>query len=247
MKKILCLALALIMIMMVAVACKKDKTGAGESSSTNDTGTPDFNGSTLSSDTKNPDESNVPAVDENDRLLEECNETVYVINSDLRLRSAMNFDDDSNIKTTVPVGTKLQRIAKGVIGDEQWSKVVYDNKEYYTSSKYLSTEKDGAADTSIETTPETDPEVTLTFEDRDETVYVNPGDNAEAAYIRSTPDKSGTENVVGTAVKGTELKRTGIMFENPDDPEKLGWSRVEYNGKVCYIRNSQLTTEKPAA
>ena len=231
MKKILCLTLALLMIMMMAVACKKDKTDGAEST---DAGTPDYDGSVPSGNEDDPDESKGYFGEEDEDVLVECNDTVYVVNAPngLNLRSSMNTDGAA--ASWVKEGTELKRIAKG----DEWSKVVYQNKEYYAISKYLSTEPGGAPDTK----PETSPEVDIVFEDRNETVYVK-----ESAKIRSTPDKTNDENVVDWLDAGTELKRTGIAYDTENDPEGLGWSRVEYLGKVCYIRNSTLSDTNPNA
>ena len=236
MKKILCLALALLMILVVATACKKD-----DETNTDNNGTPDYNG-TSSSGTKDSgeDDENDPVDEEKEALLTACDEVVYVINAPngLRLRSTMNFDSETNVKEVIKEGTALKRIAKGTIGDENWSKVVYENVEYYTSSRFLSTEKDGQS--------EVTPGITIEFTACDEIVYA-----AEASNLRSTPDKSDKNNIVKDVAKGTELKRTGVMYEakdpidNPDGT--LGWSRVELEGKTYYMRNSVLTTTKPAA
>ena len=233
MKKILCLALALLMIVSVAVACKKDGDGGAES--TNETGTPEYSGTNPSTGANDPTETNDPITEDKESVLVACDEIVYTT-ADLRLRSSMSFDDDSNIQITVSVGTQLKRIAKGVYGDEQWSKVVYDNKEYYTSSKYLSDTKGGT-----ETAPETSPEAEIAFTDCDETVYVIE----ENANYRSAPVKSDA-SIVKSLAKGTAVKRTGIAYDKENDPEGLGWSRVEIEGKTYYMRNSVLSTTAPA-
>ena len=235
MKKILCITLALLMIILACASCKKDEPDVEE---TPDNGVPSQSApastpeSTPESAPESTPESSGPNKEDS---LVECDETVYVVNAPngLRLRSAMDFDDDSNIKVVVPTGTELRRIATAEVGDEMWSKVVYENKEYYTSSKYLSTNKNDAV--------ETDPVVTMEFEQREETVYIT-----EPANLRLTPDKTDNNNIAIDLPAGTELKRTGIAFDTENDPEGLGWSRVEYEGKTYYIRNSLLATEKPA-
>ena len=233
MKKILCLALALLIIVLACAACKKDEPEASETPADS---IPDQVESSTPAEsvesTPAESENKTPAADKESCLVE-CDETVYVIKSDLRLRTAMDFDDDSNIKVVVPVGTELKRVAKGEVGDEMWSKVVYEGVEYYTSSKFLST--------NIEDTIETEPVITMEFETCDETVYV-----LAPANLRITPDKTDNSNVAIDLPKGTELKRTGIAYDTENDPEGLGWSRVEYQGKTYYIRNSLVATELPA-
>lgn len=51
--------------------------------------------------------------------------------------------------------------------------------------------------------------------------------------LRSTPDSSVDNNIVATAAKGTELKRTGIN-------DAIGWSQVEYNGQTLYCATRYL-------
>ena len=78
---------------------------------------------------------------------------------------------------------------------------------------------------------ESEEEEAFTVSEMDDTVYITGG----SVNLRAGP---GTDyDVVTTQVKGTELKRTGAV-EN-------GWSRVEYDGKVCYIYNDYISTEKP--
>ena len=235
MKKILCLTLALLMILAAATACKKD-----DETNNDNNGTPEYDGAATFGTDGDDDEDIDPVEDEKEAFLTACDEVVYVINAPngLRLRSTMNFDSETNVKEVIKEGTALKRVAKGTIGDENWSKVVYENVEYYTSSRFLSTEKDGQS--------EVTPSITIEFTDCDEIVYA-----AKASNLRSTPDKSDKNNIVKDIAKGTELKRTGVMYEakdpidNPDGT--LGWSRVELEGKTYYMRNSGLTTEKPAA
>jgi hypothetical protein len=74
---------------------------------------------------------------------------------------------------------------------------------------------------------------TASFTEVNETVYATSTVNIRASYTTSS-DK------VGSLSTGGSLTRTGI---GTGDAE--GWSRVEYNGKTCYISSSFLTTTKP--
>ncbi|MBQ9513226.1 MAG: hypothetical protein IJR58_08540 [Lachnospiraceae bacterium] len=51
--------------------------------------------------------------------------------------------------------------------------------------------------------------------------------------LRSTPDSDVDNNIVATATRGTQLKRTGIN-------DAIGWSRVEYDGKTLYCATRYL-------
>lgn len=79
------------------------------------------------------------------------------------------------------------------------------------------------ADRTMETAP--------SMEERSEVVYVN----ASSLNIRTAPDSDG--QIIGRAGRGSELKRTGYS---------QSWSRVEYQGQVCYAASQYLTTSQPA-
>lgn len=88
--------------------------------------------------------------------------------------------------------------------------------------------------TEAETTePETTvPETTeAVFTDVDETVYAT-----DTVNIRAAADKA--SEGLGKLRAGASIRRTGIGE---------AWSRVDYNGRNCYIASEYLTTEEPAA
>lgn len=72
---------------------------------------------------------------------------------------------------------------------------------------------------------------TVKFTDVNETVYTTERCNIRESY-------SSDSKKIATVNKDTKLKRTGIG-EN-------GWSRIEYDGKTCYITSQYLNKDKPA-
>lgn len=70
-------------------------------------------------------------------------ETVYVTGSQVNIRA--EYSTDSAVVAKVGKGTELKRIGYS----DTWSKVLYQDREYYISSQYIST-----------TQPETEPETT---------------------------------------------------------------------------------------
>lgn len=70
----------------------------------------------------------------------------------------------------------------------------------------------------------------VTFSDVSETVYTTERCNVRKSYSTSSEK-------ITTLSKGATVKRTGVSSS--------GWSRVEYNGAVCYISSQYLTTTKP--
>ncbi len=70
---------------------------------------------------------------------EDVSDTVYVKSSDggsVRIRSACDTGDDSNILTYVSPGTALKRTGKG----EQWTRIDYNGTAGYISSGYITTQ-----------------------------------------------------------------------------------------------------------
>lgn len=231
MKKLLTLGLALVMVVLAIASCNP---GEGEASSTPNQPIP-TPPPTSSTPESTPEDTPPETPSDTDPIVEEivfenCDEAVYVVNTEfgLKLRTSTSFDGEANVADIVDPGTELRRI--GVHKD--WSKVVFENKEYFTSTKYLSTEKPSESDEEIDGK--------YVFEDVDEIVIVNTGYEDGQVNIYSKPSKNAPITDMALPTEGTELKRTGIAYDTEDDPEGLGWSRVIYNEKECYIRNSML-------
>ncbi len=236
MKKILALGLAIIMIVMAIVSCNPG--GKGDESSTpkesipsGPASSPDSTPDSTPGDST-PDSSTPPPAPVIE--FENRNETVYVVGTEygLKLRTETDFDDETNVAYYVSPGEELKRTGY----HETWSRIEYEGEEYYASSKFLSTEK---------TTEELPPEVTITFTPKNETVCVTTEEGEGGmANIRSYPSLD-SKYVITALAHGTELKRTGIAFDTENNPDgDLGWSRVEYEGQICYMRNSVLTVKK---
>ena len=226
MKRIISLALALLMIAVSMAACsKKDNNGGATTPVETIPSTPAATVDTTPTTTT--PETNAPEGESADVVFTNCDELVYVVDAKmLNLRKAPNFNDDSLVGT-VEYGTELRRI--GV--SDTWSKVVYNNAEYYVSSKYVSTVKPLDS--------------TTVFTEVNETVYV-----LRDANYRSVPSLADS-TIVDTIAKGTAITRTGIAYDTENDPEGLGWSRVEIvisesgDTEVYYMRNSVLSTQAP--
>lgn len=110
--------------------------------------------------------------------------------------------------------------AEGIV----WSRISYKGEVCYVSSALLSNE----------------PKVSdsITFTDVTDTVYVT----AESSLsIRS--DASLSSAVVDYAGKDTKLERTGIA--TAPDADGITWSRILYNGRVCYVSSAYVTTTAP--
>ena len=236
MKKIIASLLAIFMLASMLVAC----TGNNPKDTTKDpegTKIPlpsDQESTPVETPVETPAETDPPEVVE----FEEADEVVYVVKDveGLRLRSSLSFDDASNIKYTVAAGTELKRTGT----HETWSRVEYKGETLYCSAKYLTTE-----DPAVSTEPNVDH---IVFEEVDEKVFVDDPENKDgAAWYYSIPVLD-AQYRVNTFADGTEIQRTGIYYEDPEnDPEKLGWSRIVFEGNTYYMRNWVISTVAPGA
>lgn len=84
----------------------------------------------------------------------------------------------------------------------------------------------------IQETPMVSVEPEAGYETVQETVYTT-----DIVNVRSENSTDTRDNIVITLAKGKELYRVGVNDL---------WSRILYNGKVCYVATEYLTTEKPA-
>lgn len=110
--------------------------------------------------------------------------------------------------------------SQGQSSDIQRKKAQSDEKQKSMTASQVSANQ---ADRTKETAP--------SMEERSEMVYVN----ASSLNIRTAPGTDG--RVVGRAGRGSELKRTGYS---------QSWSRIEYQGQICYAASQYLTTSRPS-
>lgn len=221
MKKIISLALALVLVVFAFAACKNDEDTPSAS-------TPkDKVESTPEKDIVTPTEP------QDEIEFAPCDETVYTTVS-LRLRTSADFEVDDNIAMTVNPGTELNRIGY----HETYSKVIYEGKEYFCGTNYLTTEIPAESSGLGNSTP-TDDE----FDPCNDTVYVSTGFADGSAHIYSKADRSTMINDKVLA-EGTALTRTGVYYESETDPT-YGWTRFTLDGETYYIRNSQVSTTAP--
>ncbi len=200
MKNLLALLLAFMMVLSLA-AC-----GGGSETDT-DTET----------ETESETESEAPV----GNTFEPRDETVYIVGTNgLNIRTQPKVASD-NLITSKEEGFSFKRIGY----NEKWSKVIFDGKECYASSAYLST---------------LPPPV---FTDLRETVYVKV---ESSVYVREKPWTEA--EALASLADGTSVIRTGTA--TTADEFGSYWSRVEFadakgNAKVGYINSFYLTTKAP--
>ena len=71
----------------------------------------------------------------------------------------------------------------------------------------------------------------MSFTEINETVTAKEG-----VRLRDIPSQGGDSNIIHTLQNGETAVRTGINSDT-------GWSKLEYNGQVCYAVSSYLTTD----
>ena len=103
-------------------------------------------------------------------------------------------------------------VKRSSIGKHGWSQITYDGKTAYVANNYVTTDS-----------PET--AGGATFQEVNQTVKATAKVN-----IRKGPGVSYAG--LGQLQAGEEVTRTAIGSK--------GWSRIKYNGEVCYVANNYL-------
>ncbi len=129
------------------------------------------------------------------------------------LRRVPSTEKDEDVVAKIYNGDWIKRTG---IGHNGWSRVEYEGQVLYAVTSYLST--DGSS-SSVPTYQEASDSVTA----------------KEEVYLRSAPDSTTEENIVGSLNHGEYLTRTGIGSN--------GWSKLDYNGTEVYAVTNLLTTE----
>ena len=146
----------------------------------------------------------------------EVNETVYVYGT-----AILNVRKEPSVNSEKLGEMKEGETVTRLGYNSSWSKISYYGKICYASSDYLTTS------------------APLEFTDKYDTVYTT----AEGTLnIRKKPDTKA--EIIAALPYGTELSRTGISTST--DANGITWSRILYNGQVCYASTAFLDTEKPS-
>ena len=149
----------------------------------------------------------------------ECQETVTA-KEKTNLRSIPDQGEDSQILYTLLNGETALRTATS---DSGWSRLEYNGTVCYAVTSYLTTDLDYDPSAA-----QTEGGLQTRFETVDDTVTAKVEVN-----LRTLPSTENGESQVLTLLKhGETVKRTGVSSN--------GWSRLEYNGTVCYAVTSYL-------
>lgn len=190
---------------------------------------------------KNNQHNNLETKPENsvvEPVYKTVNEAVYAT-ANVNVREAANTT--CKILGLLEKNTSIVRIG---VGDNGWSKVKYNNKTAYISSKYLTTKKPQTS-SNISQNNNSNTSKPSDSSNKNDIVYYNTVDEyvyvtASSLNIRSGPS---TEcKIIGKLKKNTKVHRIAVS--------DCGWSKIEYNnitGHVSskYLSNGNVQQEKP--
>ncbi|MBR6478821.1 MAG: hypothetical protein IKS85_10285 [Lachnospiraceae bacterium] len=145
------------------------------------------------------------------------------------IRIVPDTDGITTVAGQLKNGQFLKRI--GINKDTGWSKVLFDGKEGYALSFYLTTDK------SYKTKAPANPDNRVTtmdgyvvlFKDCDDVVTMTTQENVTTVNLRTEPSTTqGKATISAQLTAGLTARRTGISID-------AGWSRIEFNGLVLYV------------
>ena len=140
------------------------------------------------------------------------------------LRSYPSQGEESRVVCVLKNGETAERTA---ISDSGWSRLEYEGKTYYAISSYLTTDLDY---TPPETTEDSD-EFETSFKPVSEVVTAK-----EAVNLRTVPSVTSEDSEIITQLKNGDTANCIGVSDN-------GWSKLEYEGQICYAVSSYLTTD----
>ena len=143
---------------------------------------------------------------------------------EVNLRDIPSQDQMATVMATLVRGEVAMRTG---ISSSGWSRLIYEGVTYYAVSSYLTTNLDGSDDGESVSDPDGDG-IATAFDSADDTVTAK-----DVVNLRSIPSVTDEEaQVLGQLKKGDTAHRTGISNN--------GWSRLEWNGQVCYAVTNYL-------
>lgn len=140
------------------------------------------------------------------------------------LRNIPSQDTDSQVLYTLLNGEIATRIA---VSSNGWSKLIYKDTTYYAVSSYLTTDLNYDPATAA---PEPD-------EDGIQTVFMETDEQVTAkdvVNLRSIPSVTSVDALIVAQLKNGDIATCIGVSDN-------GWSKLDYNGTVCYAVSSYLT------
>lgn len=155
---------------------------------------------------------------------EEVNEQVTA-KDETNLRDVPSQDTDSQVLYTLQNGEVATRIA---VSSSGWSKLVYNDATYYAVTSYLTTDLDYDPATAA---PEPDEDgIQTEFSEVNEQVTAK-----DVVNLRTIPSVTSEDSQVIAQLKKGDIATCVGVSNN-------GWSKLDYNGTICYAVSSYLTS-----
>ncbi|MBR4343473.1 MAG: N-acetylmuramoyl-L-alanine amidase [Lachnospiraceae bacterium] len=202
-------------------------TPSGQDKTKDDSG--EGNGNTTDNETKTPDENTDSDNPEGGKTSEDQtgNEFGYTFvekQDFVETKNGVNLragaSTDTAIVAYLDTGKRLERTGYNA----EWTRVIYNDMECYIATSLISRVVD-SADAGTGETGTNDNEFGFKFETKSDYVSTKDGVNLRAG--------ASTESALVVRLEtGKRLKRTGYNSE---------WTRVEYEGKTCYIATWLIT------
>ena len=146
---------------------------------------------------------------------------------DEALTAAMAEDEDLNALVAKLQGEDDEETEETTEADAEETTEAEEEEASSAEENTESEETDSSGETTAaDSEEETEAEEDITFTEVSETVYA-----MQNVRLRATPSSDG--EIVGVLIGGEAVKRTGVSDE---------WSRVIYDGEVCYVATEYLTT-----
>lgn len=142
------------------------------------------------------------------------------------LRSVASSKDASTIVHTLKNGEVVTRTG---IGENGWSRLLYNGQTVYAITSYLTTDLTPKKPETAESKPETPNDG---FKEVNDQVTAKSETN-----LRTEPSSKSPDTVVYTLKNGEFVTRIGIN-------EASGWSKLSYNGQIVYAITSYLIKEE---
>lgn len=224
MKRFLLLTLALLMILSLA-SCD----GTPETTSDPDTSTPEETTTLPEETSSEPEETTSEPEETTEPESSETTDSPADPTEFTEVRETVYVINTNELNVRRAPSLDGEKVASMKEGESvvrtgvnaDWSRISYNGETCYASSEYLTTV------------------APFVYTDKLETVYV------AVAKLNLRAKANAESTTLYVLDLGTELQRTGVSTTK--DEEGNEWSRLLYNGTVCYANSTCLSTTKSTA
>lgn len=170
-----------------------------------------------------PEPTTDPPAPPADMIFEPVSQTVTA-KEETNLRNYPGQGEESTVLFTLKNGEYAERIG---ISDSGWSKLDYENTTCYAVSSFLTTD----LNYSPSALPENEDGIQTAFTPASGTVTAK-----DAVNLRSLPSVTNADAEIIAQLKNGDT--AGVLGVSDN-----GWTKLDYNGTVCYAVSSYLTND----